>query len=88
VDNDRHSVPVRRSKQLTETFDMLRVVVVDSRVAKMQFEAAAQVRIFRAPRQLVEGVVLERVEAAESDETIGELSDLRLVQSLSALTFS
>jgi len=52
------------------------VVVVDDGVAEMQFEAAVKVRIGRTAGQLLERVVLQRVQPAESDQTVWKLCDL------------
>ena len=43
----------------------------------MHLEAAAQMRVLAAPRDLVEGVALQRVDAAEGVEAIGIGGDLR-----------
>ncbi len=45
-------------------------------VREVQLQAAPQPRILRAARELVERVLLERIHAAEADETIGKTCDL------------
>jgi hypothetical protein len=52
------------------------IVVVDDGVAEVQLEAAAKVRIGGAAGQLLERVVLQRIQPAESDQTVWKLCDL------------
>ena len=55
----------------------------------MELQAVVQVRIARAPRELLERVVLQRIEAAEAAQPVRVgARPVPLVQSFSALTFS
>lgn len=56
-------------------FRVLRVQHLDARVAEMHLEAL-DVRELRAALDLLEGVVLERIEAAEGDEAVRDARDL------------
>lgn len=76
MDDDRHPVIVRRTKDLAELRDVLRVVVVDDRVPEVQLEAVAKARILRAAGQLLERIVPERIEAAEASQPIREACHL------------
>src|SRR5258708_40213762 len=42
----------------------------------MQFEPEMKLRVLRAPRQLFEGIGLQRVHSAEATQPIGETGDL------------
>jgi len=42
----------------------------------VELEASAKVRIVGASRQFIERIVLQRIEAAEPDQTVREFSDL------------
>jgi hypothetical protein len=67
---------VGRAEYEPNLFDVRGIVVVDDRVTEVQLEAATEVRVLGAPRQLIERVVLQRVEAAEPDQTVWKTSDL------------
>jgi hypothetical protein len=67
---------VRRAEDASHLFDMSGIVEVDDRVAKVQFEAAAKVRVGGTAGQLLQRVVLQRVQRAESDQTPWKLCDL------------
>jgi hypothetical protein len=69
VDNDGHSVTVRGAEHTAAFLDMLRVVEVNVRVAKMQLEAGIEPAISGAARDLFERIVFE-VDAAKS-RTVG-----------------
>ena len=76
MDHDRHAMVVGRAEYPPNPFDVRGIVVVDDGVAEVELEPTAEVRVFGAPRQLLERVVLQRVEAAESDQPIRERGDL------------
>ena len=59
-----------------QTLDVPRVLDVDVRVAEVQFHSGAKMRVGGASRDLVDRVVLQRVDAAEPDQPIGILRDL------------
>ena len=67
---------VRGAKHPSHLCDVFGIVVVDDGVSEVQLEAAAKVRIGGTPGQLLERVVLQRVQPAESDETVRKLCDL------------
>jgi hypothetical protein len=76
VRHDRHPTIVRRLEDPSHLYDVFRIVEVDDGVAEVQFEAAAKVRIGGTAGQLLERVVLQRVQPAESDQTVWKQCDL------------
>ena len=72
----RHPVLVGVAEQTAQALDMRGIMVVDAGVCKMQFEATAQIRIFRAACQLIERVLLQWIDAAEAHQTIWKSRDL------------
>lgn len=67
------------TKDTSDSCYVLGVVVIDRRVAEVQLEAVAKVRILRAAPDLAERIVLQGIDAAEAAETIGEARDLVLM---------
>jgi hypothetical protein len=63
------------------------VVVIHHRVPEVQLEAIAEVGVLGAARQLLQRVVLERADAAETDQTARYCATWAAVQSLSAISF-
>ena len=76
VNHYGHVIVVRGAKHPSNLRDVCGIVVVDDGVSEVQLEAPAKVRISRAAHELLECVVLQRVETTESDQPIGKLRHL------------
>ena len=59
---------VRRPKNPSQLRDVFRLFQLHIGVSEMQFDTAPQSWILRAPRELPQRVILERVEPAKSNE--------------------
>jgi hypothetical protein len=74
--DDWHAVLVGCPKDPPQLIEVLRVVVVRGGISEVEREAAPEVIVLRAPRDLLERVIPEGIDAAEGDEPIRVLRDL------------
>src|SRR5439155_5323386 len=76
VNDNRHAVIVRSTKHLAKLLNVLWVADVNVRITEGQLEAEMKLWILGTALELFEGIVFERVEAAESAKTIRKARDL------------
>src|SRR4051812_33267040 len=74
--HNRHAVRIRRPKHLTELLDMGGIVQLHIRVPEVELDTVAEIRMARTPRELIERIRLERIEAAERPQPLRELHRL------------
>jgi hypothetical protein len=69
-------VLVRRAKDSAELLDVRRDLQLHVRVAEVELDAAPEPGILRATLELCQGVLLQRIEAAERAQAVGILRRL------------
>jgi hypothetical protein len=76
VNNDRHLTRVRRQKHLPQLLDVCGIIQLHIRVAEVEFEAMPQVRATRAPRDFVQRIRFEWIDATKRPQALGVLGSL------------
>jgi hypothetical protein len=70
MDCDRHPMPVGGAEDPLQPLDVQRVVVVSERIPEVQFQTMSKVRVVGTPVQLVQRIVLQRIDTAEPDQPL------------------
>jgi hypothetical protein len=67
---------VHDTKNASKCLNMLRIIEIDIRITEMHFEPEMKPAIFRAARDLFEGVIFERIHPAKPSQTVGKARNL------------
>src|SRR5262249_49772710 len=67
VYGDCHAMPIRRAEHPTNLGEVLRIVDIHVGVSEVKLETGAQVRVLRAPRDLLDCVCSQRIDATETN---------------------